>query len=107
MIITELIDGAARTLAGQMDAEIRAVLNEFCPTWTMIDVKNRCQMIRYDGSPVETLCMDGVPLLEMHPIESIQERTHDRYIIRYTRNFRRLRAPRSMRRYSEDGRELG
>lgn len=90
MLREKMIAEASGQMVGKMDDEIRAALNQFWPVWTLEDVKRRCRIARIAGSPVETLCADGIPLLEMHPVESTMERTADSYVIRYTRRFRRL-----------------
>lgn len=90
MIREKMIAEVSGHMVGKMEDEIRSALNQFWPVWTLEDVKRRCRIVRIAGSPVETLCADGIPLLEMHPVESTMERTADSYIIRYSRKFRRL-----------------
>jgi len=92
--IQELIDSAAKDLAAKLNNEIRSALNAEFPDWEdwpVAEFKQRCSVVRYEGNPVETFCCDGKALLEIHPIESSQERTDISYVIRYARNFRRLR----------------
>jgi len=91
-VVARQIDSAALSLTTQMDGEIRTALNAFWPEWTIYDVRRRCQIVRVLPSPIETVCADGVPLLEMYPIESHTEQKGDRYVITYTRKFRRLRS---------------
>lgn len=68
-----------------------AILDDFWQIWTLEDVKRRCQFVRVAGSPVETLVVDGVPLLEIHPLEfSEPERKGDSYVVTVTQNVRRL-----------------
>lgn len=95
LVIQELIDTAAKDLASKLDNEIRGALNEEFPgweSWSLSEIKQRCSIVRFEGNPIETFCCDGKALLEIHPIESSQERTDVSYIIRYTRNIRRLRS---------------
>lgn len=86
----ELASAGATSMVHKMDHEISQALTNFLGRcWTEDDVKSRCQIIR-DGHGVETFCVDGEPLLEMHPVESSIEYTQDSVIVRYTRKFRRL-----------------
>lgn len=91
MSISDYIKPAMTAVVAKKDGEIKAVLDEFSPGWTLVDIKQRCQLVRVHGSPVETLYMDGVPLLEIHPPEFHEPVLEgDRYIVRITQNFRRL-----------------
>lgn len=87
----DYINPAMKSIAGQKEGVITEVLNAVMPGWTMDDVRIRCRWVRYPGSPVETLQVDGEDVLEMHPIEvepPVME--FDRYVSRLTQNYRKL-----------------
>jgi hypothetical protein len=90
-MMKQITDNVAAAMAGKMDDEFRAVLNEAWPTgWTLEDVKRRCVLVRYHDSEVETLCIDGVPALELHPLELESVKTDTGWTYRVTRNYRRF-----------------
>lgn len=92
MNISDYAKPAMQAMISKKEAEIKAVLDEFCPTWTLEDIKRRCQLVRVWDSPVETLVMDGVPLLEIHPMEFTRATLEgDNYVMHITQNYRRLR----------------
>lgn len=67
-------------------------LIEFWGVCSLEQIKQRCQLVRLAGSPVETLVADGVPLLEIHPVEFTEPRLEgDKYVSHATQKFRRLR----------------
>jgi hypothetical protein len=93
MNISDYVKPAMLEMVAKKEGEIKDALDEFCPGWTLVDLKQRCQLVRVWNSPVETLQMDGVPILEIHPPEfhpAVLE--GDRYVMRVTQNFRRLRS---------------
>jgi len=82
---------AMHAMAAKKEAEIKAVLDDYCPGWTMVDIKSRCRLERMWNSPVETLIMDSTPLLEIYPPEFGEATLEgDRYVMRVTQNYRRL-----------------
>lgn len=91
MILSELMQPAMDSLVKQMEGEFRAALDELVPDWTLLDVKTRCAIVRVQGSPVETLHIDGKPVLEMHPIEYGEPVLRGgAYTMTITRRLRRL-----------------
>lgn len=92
MNISDYVKPAMNEMVAKKEGEIKAALDEFCPAWTLEDIKRRCQIVRHWNSPVETLVMDGVPLLEIYPLEIAEPAlVGDRYVTRVTQNYRRLR----------------
>lgn len=91
MYFKEITDNAAAAMAQKKEAEFRAVLDAVFPTgWNMELVKRRCQLVRYFGSPVETLCIDGKPALEIHPLQFDQKQTDTGWTMTVTQQYRRL-----------------
>lgn len=86
----DFINTAMQQLVGKQEAEFKAALDATLPGWRLVDIKTRCQLIRVVGSPVETLCLDGKPLLQIHPLESHVETNADGYVVKYTKKFRSL-----------------
>lgn len=87
----EMIDNAALEMVRKKEEEFRQVLDAAFPTgWTLDDVKRRCKLMRYSWSPVETLYVDGNPVLEIHPLEFEQIRTESGWTMKVTQNYRRL-----------------
>lgn len=89
--IRDFVKPAMDAMVSKKEGEIKSALDEFWAAWTMEDIKRRCQLVRVAGSPVETLYADGVPILEIHPMEFAEPVLEgDRYVQRVTQNFRRL-----------------
>lgn len=92
MNISDYVKPAMTAMVAKKDSEFKGALDDFCPGWTLVDIKQRCRIERVWNSPVETLVMDGVPILEIHPMEFAEPVLEgDRYIVRINQNFRRLR----------------
>jgi hypothetical protein len=88
----KVFGNAAGTMARKLDAAIADALNRFLPDgWTMDDVKRRCVRVKGPNSDVETLCMDGVPLLEIHPIEMEKVPNETGFSVRFTQKYRDLK----------------
>jgi hypothetical protein len=88
----KVFGNAAGTMARKLDAAIADALNRFLPDgWTMDDVKRRCVRVKGPNSDVETLCMDGVPLLEIHPIEMERVPNETGFSVRFTQKYRDLK----------------
>jgi hypothetical protein len=80
-----------RQMVEQKEGIVRNALDECIPGWTRDDVLKRCRWTRIAGSPVETLEVDGKPILEMHPLEfSGPVLEGDRYVCRVTQAYRKL-----------------
>ena len=87
----KLVDNVAGAMVAKKEGELRDVLNAAFPTgWTMDDVRGRCRLIRYTGSLIEMLFIDGIPALEIHPLEFTQEQTDTGWTMRVTQKYRRL-----------------
>lgn len=90
-IISSVTDNLGAALTKRKEDEFRAVLNEVLPPgWTLEEVKRRCQLVRYHDNPVETLCLDGKPILELHPIEFEQVETETGWTLKATQKYRKL-----------------
>lgn len=91
LMFTDQISDAAGMMVAQLDEEIRKALDAHWPAgWTYDDVRRRCVLQRVAHDPVETFIADGIPLLHVWPVESETEQLADRYVLRYTRQIRRL-----------------
>lgn len=91
MNISDYIKPAMAYMVTEKEGEIKRALDDFWGTWSLRDIGSRCRLERVEGSPVETLIVDGVPILEIHPMEFSEPVLEgDRYVQRVTQNFRRL-----------------
>lgn len=91
MNISDYVKPAMAAMMAKHDGEIKDALDDFCPGWALVDIKRRCHLIRIGSSPVETLYMDGMPILEIHPPQFGAPVMEDgRNVVRITQNFRRL-----------------
>jgi len=81
---------AASDMTRQLDAEIRAALTDRWGLFAAEDVKRRCQIVRIAGSPIETLHIDGVPALQIWPVEQETIATDTGWTLRLTRKVRRI-----------------
>lgn len=91
MIRDEINSALSKQLAAKLDCEIEGALNGFWPVWSMDDVKRRCQIIGRVGDPIQTLYADGVPILEIHPVQVETVKTGTGWTLRATQNYRRVR----------------
>lgn len=93
MNITDYIKPAMHDMVAKKEGEIKGALDDLWGVWSLEDIKQRCQLVRLVGSPVETLVVDGVPALEIHPLQFAEPMLDgDRYVVRVTQVFRRLRS---------------
>lgn len=91
MIRDEVLKNAAADMASKKESTIKIVLDETIPEgWTLADVKKRCRMVRVAGNPVETLHVDGVPVVEFWPIESEMVPTETGWTYKVTQKYRKL-----------------
>lgn len=67
--LEEATANAARAAVQLQETQLREALNEAFPGWTLDSLKGRAQLVRVEGNPVETFVVDGVPLLEIWPVE--------------------------------------
>lgn len=90
-LISNVTDNISAALTKRKEDEFRAVINEVLPPgWTMEDVKRRCSLVRYHGSPIETLCIDGKPVLVLYPVEFETVETDTGRTMRCTQKYRKL-----------------
>lgn len=89
-IIDNVTDNLGAALAKRKEDEFRAVINEALPLgWTLEEVKRRCRLVRHHGDPVETLCVDGKPALEIHPVEFETVQTETGWTLKATQKYRK------------------
>lgn len=92
MIRDDVISAASSAMAAKQDERIKTVLDYVLPAgWTMEDVKRRCRMVSHVGSPIQTLWVDGEPVLALHPVELQHVKTDTGWTMRLTQNYRELR----------------
>lgn len=95
-IIDRMVGDAAAAMARKKEDEFRDVLDAAFPTgWTHDMIRRRCSLVRYVGSPVETLCVDGKPVLEIHPLQFEQVQTETGWVMKVTQNYRRIPSART------------
>ena len=90
MIRDEITANMATQMAVKLDGTIKAALDRHWGVWSTDDLKRRCTLVRIAGSPIETLCVDGKPILEIHPLEVETVRTEHGWTLRATQNYRNL-----------------
>lgn len=82
---------AMADMVGKKEGIIKEVLDACIPGWTMESILTRCRWVRYAGSPVETLQVDGEDVLEVHPLQVSQaERDGERFVMRVSQSYRKL-----------------
>lgn len=90
-IISDVTDNLGAALTKRKEDEFRAIINETLPPgWTLEDVRRRCQLIRLINDPIETLCVDGKPVLEIHPLEFKNVETETGWTMLVTQKYRKL-----------------
>jgi hypothetical protein len=88
--LEEATTNAANAALRTQEQQMREVLNDVVPGWTLERLKGRLQLVRHAGSPVEILTLDGYPLLEIWPVEWDLVREGESWKYRGTQKFRRL-----------------
>lgn len=87
-----LTQDAIKQLASSLDKIFIEALNKHAPGWTMLDVANRCRLISHvdwkDGR--EVFYVDGKPIAEVWPIETVQRPTDDSFVIEIIQRYRIL-----------------
>jgi hypothetical protein len=73
------------------DRAISEALAEIQPLWTKEEIRRRCVFLRTVGSQLETLHVDGVPVIVFYPGETTQEWKDDRLVVTYTQKYKRVR----------------
>lgn len=90
-MLEKFLEAPMRQMVERKEGIVREALNRALPGWTMEDLRNRCQWIKVNGRPEETLHVDGEPVLEMYPMEfSDAVLEGDRYVSRVTQQYRYL-----------------
>lgn len=90
-VIQNLTSDAMSKLMKQKEDAIAQVLNDLAPGWILADIKSRCWINRQPVSGIETLYLDGAPVLEWHPLEVGElELRGDSYVSTVTQKYRRL-----------------
>ncbi len=92
-LMQDCITTLAARHASSLEAEYQAAIDAAGGTgWSRDEIRQRCRLIRLAGSPVETLHIDGVPMLEIHPTQSELIEGSEAYTLKVTMNVRRLYA---------------
>lgn len=89
MIRDEINSAMAGKMAAQLDTTIKGALDKHWGVWSTDDLK-RLTLVSYPGREVQTLCVDGKPILEIHPIQVETVRTDIGWVLRATQNYRTL-----------------
>jgi hypothetical protein len=89
--LTKYVTPAMIQLTASKDAAISQALSEIQPLWTKEEIARRCVFLRTVGSEVETLHVDGVPVLVFYPGETTQEWKEDRIVLTHTQKYKRVR----------------
>lgn len=87
------VDQAASSLSGQLDAEVRAALDRAVPGWTLENVIERLRWQTYVQHPgVETLLLDGQPILELQPPTTgeVYDKGRDVFTLTISRDVKRF-----------------
>ena len=87
-IRAEVTRQAASNLASQLETSIREMLDLHAPGWTKDNIASRLRWQTYAKAPgVETLLLDGQPILELQPPTS--EDRFDKKTNSYVTTFKR------------------
>lgn len=91
-MIDQIVKNTAQQMANKADHEIRQALDAALgDTWTIGDVQSRCVIQHKVHSGLEVLTLDGVPILEMYPLEfGPMINDGEKWTQTVTRRFRRL-----------------
>lgn len=77
------------------DHAITEALAAIQPLWTKEEVARRCVLLRTVGSQLETLHVDGIPVVVFYPGETTQEWKEDKLVVTYTQKYRRVEVVRT------------
>lgn len=89
-MMREFTDSVASSVMAEKENFLRVLLDRVAPGWTLQSVPARCRWLRFEGSPIEVLEVDGVPVLEMYPIETETVRGKDSYTLKVSWKYREL-----------------
>lgn len=81
---------AARDLVRQMEASIAELLAELMPDAELSEIQRRCRLTRVGNDPGEFFEVDNLPRLYFGPLVVENERQQERYILRVSRQIRRI-----------------
>lgn len=91
-LLREITTPAMLHLTALKDHAIAQALQSVQPVWTKEEIGRRCVFLRTLGSEVETLHVDGIPVIVFYPGETVQEWKQDRLIVTHTQKFSRVQA---------------
>ena len=82
----------ARHLSEQQDAGIRQAINNHLgwEDWSLEEVKPRLALCSYQGSELQTITMDGEPIMSIGPVEMNTEERGRSTFLRATRGYKIL-----------------
>jgi hypothetical protein len=92
MIREEIQSAVSGSMAAKLDSTIKSALDAHWGVWSTDDLKRRCKLVTFSGSPIQTLYADDVPILEIHPIQVETVKTETGWSLRATQNYRCLAA---------------
>lgn len=93
-MIDEMGSQMATQMAAKLDIEIRRALDAFwAEPWSLEDVKRRCQIVGRFEDLLQILYVDGIPVLEIHPLQTETVKTETGWVLRASQNFRCLHSP--------------
>lgn len=78
-------------LSASKDRAIGEALQAIQPLWTQEEIRRRCVFLRSLGDEIETLHVDGTPVLVFYPGETTQVWKEDRLVVTYTQKYKRVR----------------
>lgn len=81
---------AATSLAQQMESAIADLLRELMPGAELDEIRRRCRLTKCAGQPGEFFEVDEMPRLYFGPLVFENERQQERYILRVSRQIRRI-----------------
>ncbi len=90
MIRDEINSALSGKMATKLDTIIKSALDRYWGVWSTDDLKRRCTIVSRPGSEVQTLCADGIPILEIYPIKVEIVQTDTGWELRATQNYRQL-----------------
>jgi hypothetical protein len=82
----------ARYLSEQQDAAIRQAINNHLgrEDWSLEEVKPRLALCSYQGSEIQTITMDGEPIMSIGPVKMNTEERGRSTFLRATRGYKIL-----------------
>lgn len=90
-VMRDTLSSLSEAIVGKKEQMLIQILDECAPGWLPSDIFRRCCWVRPHDSQIETLTLDGVPIFELHPLETELLRTDDGYKLVATWKYRNLR----------------